>query len=102
MKENLWKGLRYVAANTKKPQLIVKDFNACLDGIEKNEGINNVTTSYKKFQKCIKDYRLIDLGFSKPKHTWVREGVKERLDKALCKAAWRVRFEDEFVNHLLE
>ena len=35
------------------------------------------------------------MGFSETKFTWERGGVKERLDRALCNAQWRLKYEED-------
>jgi len=58
-----------------------------------------------KFNNVIKNNGLIDLGFSGPIYTWGRgtswaTRKSARLDRSLCNAAWRTRFQEGAVRHL--
>lgn len=43
---------------------------------------------------------MLDFGFIGSRFTWNRGNLFERLDKALCNKAWRVKFEEATVFHL--
>ena len=57
------------------------------------------------FTDLISNHQLIDLGFIGPGLTWTRGTTTSsfkgtRLDRALCNAAWRLRFDGAAVMHL--
>ena len=61
----------------------------------------------ERFQQWIDNNGLIDLGFYGPKFTWARGGSRPtrkeaRLDRALCNGAWRVKFPEGVVRHLIQ
>lgn len=66
----------------------------------KRRGRRNFGVYCRKFAQWIHDCGLIDMGFSETKFTWERGGVKERLDRALCNAQWRLKYEEASVLHL--
>ncbi|KAJ8429322.1 hypothetical protein Cgig2_025558 [Carnegiea gigantea] len=55
----------------------------------------------------IENNGFIDLGFSGPKFTWTKGNNPEtqkcaRLDRVLCNMAWRTRYQEGAVQHLLQ
>jgi hypothetical protein len=60
------------------------DFNAYLDIVGKQGGGEINFNSMRKFQDCVQQCNLLDLGFHGPRYTWEGRGIEERLDRALC------------------
>jgi len=106
LREILWQELQRFASEHQKPWLLAGDFNetTCLE--ERNHGGPEMIRRCTCFKHWIENNRLIDLGFSGPKYTWSRgltgDTIKEaRLDRALCNAEWRLRFQEGSVRHLI-
>ena len=61
----------------------------------------------QRFKAWIENSGLIDLEYSGPKFTWARglsiaTRKEARLERALCNMAWRVRFQEGVVRHLVQ
>lgn len=80
------------------PWMLIGDSNDISDADEKLGGTRSFHCS--RFANWISSCNLIDLGFSGPRFTWsnLRLGhVKERLDRALSNADWRLLFPEAIV-----
>lgn len=75
------------------------DFNAHSFASEKSGGARPNMTSMKKFNNCLFDCGLSDVGFKGPPFTWEWHGVKERLDRGVSNSQWRMRFPDASILH---
>ncbi|WJX67493.1 hypothetical protein P8452_51955 [Trifolium repens] len=96
----LWDDLREIAYQISNPWLLMGDFNVYLDIADKQGGGEINFNSMWKFQDCVQQCNLLDLGFHGPRFTWEGRGIKERLDRALCNCDWQVKFPDCNVTHL--
>ncbi|XP_075662889.1 uncharacterized protein LOC142632339 [Castanea sativa] len=66
----LWKNLESVASLHSMPWVITEDFNEVLMGEDKFGGsLVNINRALR-FQDCLNNCRMIDIGFSGPRFTW--------------------------------
>ncbi|XP_019172460.1 PREDICTED: uncharacterized protein LOC109167844 [Ipomoea nil] len=105
LRRRLWKDLRQSAHGIHGPCLIAGDFNTVLNREETNNYSSFSSHRSSDFANWIQDEGLIDVGFSGPNLTWVKDGTSEalkgaRLDRALCNMDWRIQFPDACVTHL--
>lgn len=105
MREELWAYLTQLGQVLKVPWLLAGDFNQIVDPLEKSGGRPATWTQLTSLWNCFTDYGLVDLGFSGPKFTWTnnrtgRGKIRERLDRAMCNTAWKLKFPDHCVRHL--
>ncbi|XP_019178992.1 PREDICTED: uncharacterized protein LOC109174182 [Ipomoea nil] len=105
LRRRLWHDLSQSKRGPLGPWLVAGDFNYVMKR-EETANYNSFSSQRSsEFAAWIQDEGLIDLGFSGPKLTWVKEGSAEvikgaRLDRALCNLEWRIRFPDASVEHL--
>ncbi|KAJ1377867.1 Endonuclease/exonuclease/phosphatase superfamily [Sesbania bispinosa] len=74
--------------------------NAYTEAADKIGGASPNVYSMKKFNNCILNCGLLDMGFKGPKYTWEGRGIKERIDRGLCNTTWRMRFQEASPLHL--
>lgn len=97
----LWDELKSISSSVTGPWCAIGDFNALLDVKNKEGGrIPGSNSVCKEFQRCLLDCGLHDMGFKGNPFTWHRRGLRERLDRAVINATWRIRFEEASVYHL--
>ncbi|XP_019160127.1 PREDICTED: uncharacterized protein LOC109156749 [Ipomoea nil] len=102
LRRRLWRDLRQSSRSITGPWLTAGDFNSV---VQREETMNYSSFSSQRssdFVNWIQEEGLIDLGFSGPKLTWIKDGSSDsikgaRLDRALCNTAWRTRFPDALV-----
>lgn len=87
------------------PWLLAGDFNQIVDPAEKSGGKPVPWSRLASLWNCFTACNLLDLGFSGPKFTWTnnRRGqgkIRERLDRAVCNPACRLKFPYHFVKYL--
>jgi len=104
-REVLWRGIEGFAGIVDKPWLLAGDFNETKNLEERDHGGDEMHRRCLKFNNIIQNNGLIDLGFSGPKFTWARSLCEQtrkraRLDRALCNADWRSRFQEASVLQL--
>ena len=104
-REVLWQELQHRASEYQRPWLLAGDFNETASLEERNHGGADMWRRCQRFKAWIENNGLIDVGYSGPKFTWARglsaaTRKETRLDRALCNAAWRVKFQDGTVRHL--
>ncbi|CAN1820416.1 hypothetical protein LINPERHAP1_LOCUS29088 [Linum perenne] len=80
------------------------DFNALIDGSEKEGGLPLRNESTEPFKDFISANELMDLGFTGQRYTWTNfhvgnGNIKERLDKSLCTQSWRRKFDTAYLFH---
>ncbi|XP_019186575.1 PREDICTED: uncharacterized protein LOC109181278 [Ipomoea nil] len=100
-----WNDLRQSKRAISGPWLVAGDFNSV---VQREETRNYSSFSMQRssdFVNWIQEEGLIDLGFSGPSLTWVKDGSENdfkgaRLDRALCNTEWRTSFPDASVSHL--
>ncbi|XP_019166877.1 PREDICTED: uncharacterized protein LOC109162645 [Ipomoea nil] len=101
----LWNDLRQAENSITGPWIVAGDFNAVLNSEETSNYSSFSSHRSADFRNWIQDEGLIDLGFSGPKLTWVKNEAAERvkgarLDQALCNTAWRNNFPGACITHL--
>ena len=100
-----WQALHCNKLDLSKPWLVAGDFNAITSGHETSYPGNLDNRRCSLFNEWISNHQLIDMGFSWPGFTYTR-GLSTstfkgaRLDRALCNADWKLRFEGALVTHL--
>lgn len=99
-REELWRGLNCIASSTRGPSLVMGDFNAFSCSDEKWGGASPNVSSMRKFNDCLFDCGLSDVGFKGPPFTWEWRGVKERLDRGVSNMDWRLLFPEASILHL--
>ena len=105
-RELLWLDLQHFAENCQLPWLLAGDFNETINLEERNHGGPDMQRRCDRFKYWIENNGLLDLGYSGPKFTWSRGlslGTRKeaRLDRALCNAQWRLKFQEGAVRHLI-
>ncbi|KAJ8762937.1 hypothetical protein K2173_023066 [Erythroxylum novogranatense] len=96
----LWAELLTIACTMSTPWLLAGDFNAILCRAEKKGSISLTYGGDPDFQNFIFSAGLHDMGFMGPQFTWSRGNLFERLDRALCNAAWDLSYSRTIVSHL--
>jgi hypothetical protein len=94
-----WGLLRHLSGLLPTPWLCMGDFNEIVSLSELKGSTTRARKQMEDFQNTLADCHLCDLGFNGPKYTWNngREGAaftKERLDRAVANAEWRIMFEN--------
>jgi hypothetical protein len=87
-----WEYIRELHAEDNLPWLIIGDFNEILFSWEKEGGAPRATRYMKAFQDCLTDCGLENLGYVGDIYTWRRDGLRERLDRAVANATWNSLF----------
>ena len=87
--------------------LLAGDFNETSSLDERNHGGPDMQRRCNRFTYWIENNGLLDLGYSGPKFTWSRglsPGTRKeaRLNRALCNAQWRLKFQEGAVRHLVQ
>lgn len=87
------------------PLIIGGDFNTILRLDERTGGSGGVSPDSLAFGEWIQDLSLIDMGFRGNKYTWRRGNnvstfVAKRLDRIMCCAQSRLRWQEAVVTHL--
>ena len=106
-RDGLWDELSTFILNNTRPWLLASDFNDTKSLEERMHCGQGLARRCTKFNHWIKNNGLIDLGFSGPRYTWCRGRDNRtrkyaRVDRGLCNLAWRERFEEAGVRHLIQ
>ncbi|XP_019189015.1 PREDICTED: uncharacterized protein LOC109183391 [Ipomoea nil] len=85
--------------------MIAGDFNVVRTRDETKNYSSFSAHRSSDFSGWIQDEGLIDMGFSGPSLTWVKNGNNDnikgaRLDRAMCNLDWRIMFPEVTVTHL--
>ena len=104
--EALWVELHQYASRCTSPRLLAGDFNETISLDDRNHGDPKMSQRCTRFKHWIENNGLIYLGYSGPNFTWSRgqdwNTMKQaRLNRALCNMAWRLKFPEGAVRHLL-
>ncbi|XP_019173838.1 PREDICTED: uncharacterized protein LOC109169412 [Ipomoea nil] len=105
LRRRLWQDLRQSTRGIVGPWIAAGDFNSVLSKDETSNYSSFSSRRCSDFAYWILEEGLIDMGFSGPNLTWVKDGNTNntkgaRLDRALCSADWRMRFPEASVSHL--
>ncbi|KAK6119247.1 hypothetical protein DH2020_047010 [Rehmannia glutinosa] len=77
------------------------DFNCFLHDHERQGSNTNRALDMKEFGQMVSNCGLIDVGFEgESMHTWVRNGLKKRLDRIFVNPNWGDLFPKSIVHHL--
>lgn len=90
--ETSWNYMRNLHNNANAPWLILGDFNEIVVGSEKKGGIARPSNMMESFRNCIEDCGLQEVYMLGDPFTWSHGLIRERLDRALCNAAWAAKF----------
>ncbi|KAG7534372.1 Endonuclease/exonuclease/phosphatase superfamily [Arabidopsis thaliana x Arabidopsis arenosa] len=101
----LWDELRSEIQNITDPLLVGGDFNTIVRIDERMGGSGGLSPDSLAFGEWINDLSLIDMGFKGHKFTWrrgreVNTFVAKRLDRVLCSADMRLKYQEATVTHL--
>ncbi|KAK6118331.1 hypothetical protein DH2020_047902 [Rehmannia glutinosa] len=98
----LWDSLITLADNYQNiPWLVGGDFNCFLSEDERSGSDTNRRLDMEEFNAAVVVCSLIDLGCSgATHHTWVKNGLFERLDRILVSPSWGDIFGKSVVSHL--
>ncbi|KAJ8773128.1 hypothetical protein K2173_028305 [Erythroxylum novogranatense] len=100
IRNRVWPLLQLINDNIQAPWLIMGDFNSLLSSSERRGGSVNRSGICKPFLEWFTNSNLIDIGYKGPDFTWKRGLLHERLDRGLCNAAWRFKFQEDSITHL--
>nr|XP_023927086.1 uncharacterized protein LOC112038505 [Quercus suber] len=101
----LWDNLNSVAESHSMPWVIAGDFNEVLMGDDKFGGRPVNLSRALRFQECLDNCRMIDIGFSGPRYTWSNRRplsrlIQERIDRVFVNAEWNSLYPEVAVFHL--
>ena len=104
-RSGLWGQLKRVMENIDDPVLVGGDFNTILRLDERTGGNGRLSSDSLAFGDWINELALVDMGFRGNTFTWRRGKetsnlVAKRLDRILCNAQARVRWQEAVVSHL--
>ncbi|KAK7275317.1 hypothetical protein RIF29_16430 [Crotalaria pallida] len=80
-----------------EPWCVGGDFNTILFSDEKFGGGLPNRSSMRKFECCLKDCNLEDIGCKGSPFTWQKGDLFERLDRYVANEAWRLAFPNSYV-----
>ncbi|XP_028089100.1 uncharacterized protein LOC114289558 [Camellia sinensis] len=101
----LWDNLMLLSATHSSPWLMLGDFNEILTSADKFGGRALQPHRARRFQECIDECGMIDLGFAGPRFTWTNLRstgalIRERLDRCWCNNSWQLLYPETKVLHL--
>ena len=102
----LWNYLKDLSPSIRLPWVLLGDFNDMLSEDETMGGLPLTSSRINAFQDCLDYCGLMDLGFYGPKFTWTNKNliwyrnIKERLDRSLGNAEWKLLFPRSEIHHL--
>ncbi|KAJ8428423.1 hypothetical protein Cgig2_003125 [Carnegiea gigantea] len=107
LRADLWEELQRFGHELRAPWLLARDFNETVSLEERDHRGPKIAQMCAWFKYRVQNNGLTDLGFSGPQYTWMRGNSvstlkRARLDKALCNAEWRGRFQEGTVQHLMQ
>lgn len=103
-RSGLWEKLKNVVQNSEGPVVIGGDFNTIVRVDERTGGNGRLSPDSLAFGEWINDLSLIDMGFRGNQFTWERgrsenSFVAKRLDRVLCCAHARLKWQDALDQH---
>ncbi|KAG7579838.1 Ribonuclease H domain [Arabidopsis thaliana x Arabidopsis arenosa] len=104
-RSGLWGKLRTIIQGIDGPMMIGGDFNTIVRLDERMGGNGQLSSDSLEFGDWINEMALIDMGFRGNKFTWRRGRVEQtcvakRLDRVMCCAQTRLRWQEAVVSHL--
>lgn len=87
------------------PWVIVGDFNEVLMGDDKFGGRLVNLGRALRFQECLDNYKMIDIGFYGPRYIWsncrlLSRLIQERIDRVFVNAKWNSLYLEARIFHL--
>lgn len=104
-RSGLWNELREVIQHISEPVVVGGDFNTIVRVDERTGGNGGLSADSVAFGEWMNDLSLIDMGFKGGQFTWrrgreERTFVAKRLDRVLCCASARLKWQEATVTHL--
>lgn len=104
-RSGLWGQLKAEIENVDAPLIVGGDFNTIVRLDERTGGNGRLSLDSLAFGEWINELSLIDMGFKGNKFTWRRGRVEstfvaKRLDRILCCAHARLKWQEAVVTHL--
>ncbi|CAA7042518.1 unnamed protein product [Microthlaspi erraticum] len=104
-RSGLWMQLRDLIRQVHEPLIIGGDFNTIVRVDERTGGNGRLSPDSLEFGSWINEMSLIDMGFRGNRFTWKRGRearffVAKRLDRIMCCAQARLKWQDATVTHL--
>lgn len=97
----LWPRLQSLCDAMTAAWVLLGDFNSLASSSERLGSSVDRSGVCGAFVTWIHATSLLDLGYVGPDFTWRRGTLHERLDRGLCNAAWRLRFPEATISHLV-
>jgi endonuclease/exonuclease/phosphatase family metal-dependent hydrolase len=102
----MWDTLCYLKSLSNLPWLVVGDFNEALWQEEHISHTPQSVAQMEAFREILSDCNLSDLGFTGIPYTYDNKragnkNVRVRLDRAVACPAWRDRYAENVVKHLV-
>ncbi|KAL0433047.1 UNVERIFIED_CONTAM: hypothetical protein Slati_2639000 [Sesamum latifolium] len=99
-----WALLQKLARISVRPWLCGGDFNEILSQAEKQGSLPRANWQIEEFRACLRDCRLLDLGFEGNIFTWSNHRefpntIRARLDRAVSDSRWAHLFPTATVSH---
>ncbi|MDV3145785.1 MAG: hypothetical protein Q8736_02810, partial [Sweet potato little leaf phytoplasma] len=91
-KEELWRELERIGSSMNGPWCVGGDFNTILFDEEKMGGGPPNHGSMRRFEHCLLNCSLSNIGFKGTPFTWQRGELQERLDRVVANDSWRSLF----------
>lgn len=104
-RSGLWDTLKGVIQGIDEPLVIGGDFNTIIRLDERTGGNGRLSLDSLAFGEWVNELSLIDMGFKGNQFTWRRGRVEstyvaKRLDRVLCNAHSRLKWQEALVTHL--
>ncbi|KAJ4831177.1 hypothetical protein Tsubulata_047576 [Turnera subulata] len=96
----LWRNIEALAQRVASPWFLIGDFNAILDGLERQDSRGRNGAANKAISDCVFHAKLHDIGFEGAKFTWKSGEKYARLDRVLSNAEGLVKYPLASVKHL--
>ncbi|KAJ1385345.1 Endonuclease/exonuclease/phosphatase superfamily [Sesbania bispinosa] len=100
IRHDLSEELSSFASNLSDPWCVMGDFNSILFEFEKVGGPGPNKRAMNAFASCLESCNLMEIQSKGPFLTWHRGNVRERLDRVVCTADWRMVFNQASVINL--
>ncbi|KAJ1404644.1 Reverse transcriptase zinc-binding domain [Sesbania bispinosa] len=100
IRHELWEELSSFVDGLSIPWCVMGDFNSILYDFEKVGGAGPNRRAMKDFATCLESCNLMEINSKGPFLTWQRGTVKERLDRVVCTADWRLMFDQATIINL--
>ena len=101
----VWENLHALLESIEGPWMCMGDFNIICEDSEKEGGRSGSYSTNNYLNEMLFELGAVDLGFTGNKFTWSnkrwgRGSIRERLDRGIANAEWRLNFPKAVVYHL--